>query len=447
MRGSPPASLLAAKRAPSVDLRRMRAVGYTRAPREDRAQQVPAAVAEKLGVILPGAGLDVQRAAITDACRQRGWELGDVFDDALGPDAGGRPNGYAQAMHELEQGRAEVLIAAKLDTVCPWSELPDLLDRAERQGWGLLALDLTLDTLTADGRAALRSLGAQARALPPSALPMPPAELMFRVVGSDSPGRFEVGGRLELEQLDRLLRAHGRGLADYGDILDFGCGPGRFLRQLRTMAPQARLCGVDQDEEAITWVRRELPFADTAVAGPLPPLALPAGSFDLIIVFSVFTHLDEEYQDAWLAELRRLTRPGGTVVATVHGMFKWEVIRNGPMAGEPDLERMATRLARRGFLHWRGDDWGAFFPDYYHTSFHRRDYIREHWARWFDVVDVVEQQPNQPGHHALLSGHDIVLLNARDQERGRAALAARRARLRLPALARQIRERLASRRR
>jgi hypothetical protein len=173
----------------------MRAVGYTRAPREDRAQQVPAAVAEKLGVILPGAGLDVQRAAITDACRQRGWELGDVFDDALGPDAGGRPNGYAQAMHELEQGRAEVLIAAKLDTVCPWSELPDLLDRAERQGWGLLALDLTLDTLTADGRAALRSLGAQARALPPSALPMPPAELMFRVVGSDSPGRFEVGGR------------------------------------------------------------------------------------------------------------------------------------------------------------------------------------------------------------------------------------------------------------
>jgi len=422
----------------------MRAVGYVCEPREDRAQQVPVAVAERLGVILPGAGLDVQRAAIVDACRQRGWELGDIFVDAVGSNGSDGPQGYAQAMQELEQGRAEVLVAAKLDTVCPWPELPGLLDRAERQGWGLLALDLTLDTLTADGSAALRSLGAQARALPRSELPMPPAELMFRVVGSDSPGRFEVGGRLELEQLDRVLRAHGRGLADCHDILDFGCGPGRFLRQLRVMAPQARLCGVDQDEEAIAWVRGALPFAQTAVAGALPPLPLPAGSFDLIIVFSVFTHLDEDYQDAWLEELRRLTRPGGSVVATVHGMSKWSVIRNGPMAREPDLERMATRLERRGFLHWRGDDWGAFFPDYYHTSFHRRDYIREHWARWFDVLDVIEQQPNQPGHDALLSGHDMVLLGARDPERRRRVpLAVARARLRLPSLARRVRTRLA----
>ena len=416
----------------------MRAVGYVCAPAEDRPEGVPAAVRERLGVILPSAGLDVQREAIADACRRRGWELGDVFVDAQGPD--GRPAGHAQAMDELEQGRAEVLVAAKLDTVCPWSDLPELLDRAERQGWGLLALDLTLDSLTADGRAALRSLGAQARALPRSDLPIPPAELMFRVVGSDSPGRFEVGGRIELEQLDRVLRARGRGLADYGDILDFGCGPGRFLRQLRVMAPQARLCGVDQDEEAIAWVRSALPFAETAVASPLPPLPLPAASFDLVIVFSVFTHLDEDYQDAWLQELLRLTRPGGSVVATVHGKSKWKAIRSGPMAAEPELKLMATQLARRGFLHWRGDDWGAFFPDYYHTSFHHRDYIREHWAQWFDVVDVVEQRPDQRGHDALLSGHDMVLLSARHQEHRRVPAAARRAGQRL---ARRIRRRVA----
>jgi len=422
----------------------MRAVGYACAPQEDRAHAVPAAVAERLGVILPGAGLDVQREAIADACRKRGWELSEVLIDALGPDGRDEPNGYAQAMHELEQGRAEVMVAAKLDTVCHWSDLPDLLDRAEREGWGLLALDLGLDTLSPDGRAALRALGAQARARPRSELPMPPADLMFRVVGSDSPGRFEVGGRLELEQLDRVLRDHGRGLTECGDILDFGCGPGRFLRQLRAMAPQARLCGVDQDEEAIAWVRRELPFAETAVAGGLPPLPLPADSFDLVIVFSVFTHLDEDYQDAWLEELLRLTRPGGLVIATVHGRSKWDVIRHGPMAEEPDMERMAALLARRGFLYWMGDDWGSFFPDYYHTSFHRTSYIRGHWARWFDIVDIVEQQANQPGHHALLSGHDIVLLRARDLQRGRASLAARRAWLRLAGLGRPFRERLRS---
>ncbi|MDQ3587049.1 MAG: methyltransferase domain-containing protein [Actinomycetota bacterium] len=417
----------------------MRAVGYACAPPDDRAPEVPADVRERLGVILPGAGLGAQQAAIVDACTKRGWELGDVFVDVPGPDARDGRSGHVRALEELERGRADVLVAAKLDTVCPWSELLDLLDRGEREGWDLVALDFALDTLTADGRTALRSLGAQARALPRSELPIPPAELMFRVIGSDSPGRFEVGGHVDLQELDRVLSAHGRPLAHFGDILDFGCGPGRFLRQLRAIAPGARLCGVDQDMEAIAWIRSELPFVETAVGGPLPPLPLPEGSFDLTIVFSVFTHLDEAYQDAWLAELRRLTRPGGLVVATVHGMSKWEAIRSGHMAGEPGLEQMAAEFAGRGFLHWTGDDWGAFFPDYYHTSFHREDYIRDRWARWFDVVDVVEPQPTQPGHHIVLSGHDIVLLRARGRRRG--LLALDRPRLRRSALARQVRER------
>ncbi len=425
----------------------MRAVGYACAPPDDRAPQVPADVRERLGVVLPSVGLDAQRAAIVDACRRRGWELGDVFVDARGRDDHNGRTGYTRALKELESGRAEVLVVPKLDTACPWSELPDFLDRGEREGWALLALDFGLDTLSSEGKNALRSLGSQARAVPRSELPIPPGELMFRVVGSDSPGRFEVGGRLELEELDRVLSAHGRGLARFEDILDFGCGPGRFLRQLRAMAPRARLYGVDQDEEAIAWVRRELPFVETAVAGPLPPLPLPESTFDLVIVFSVFTHLDEAYQDAWLEELQRLTRPDGLVVATVHGMSKWEALRHGPMTREPNLERMAGEFDRRGFLHWTGDDWGAFFPDYYHTSFHRGDYIRDRWARWFEVVDVIEPQANQPGHRILFSGHDIVLLKARRRWRRSGLLGGLRPRLRQSGRARQIRERFGTKER
>jgi len=425
----------------------MRAVGYACAPPDDRAPHVPADVRERLGVILPGAGAQTQRAAIAEACETRGWELSEVFVDAPDGHRGDRA-GRARALEQLESGAAEVLVAAKLDTVCPWPELADFLDRGEREGWELLVLDLSLDTLTPEGRTALRSLGSQALALPRSEMPIPPAELMFRVIGTDSPGRFEVGGRMDLQALDGVLSAHGRGLAHFHDILDFGCGPGRFLRQLRTIAPQARLSGVDQDTEAMEWVRSELPFVKTALAGPLPPLALPDGSFDLVIVFSVFTHLDEAYQDAWLAELRRLTRPGGMVVATVHGPSKWQAIRRGPMTREPQLEQMAATLESRGFLHWRGDDWGSFFPDYYHTSFHRGGYIRERWARWFEVVDVVEPQPSQePGRHLVLSGHDVVLLGARSQARRGGLLAAGRARMRESALARQLYERLRGRRR
>jgi SAM-dependent methyltransferase len=408
----------------------MRAVGYACASASERAPEVPDDVRARLGFLLPAAGMDVQRAAIADTCSARGWELSEVFADTLGGAGGSDRAGLARALEELGQGRADVLVAAKLDDVCQWSGLPDFLDRGERDGWAFVALDFGLDTLTADGRRALGALGDRARALPMSQLPVPPRELMFRVIGSDSPGRFEVGGRLQLEDLNRVLNAHGRGLEQFADILDFGCGPGRLLRQLHAMAPQARLCGVDQDEEAVAWVRRELPFAETAVAPPLPPLRLAAGRFDLVIVYSVFTHLDETYQDAWLAELRRLTRPDGCVVATVHGMRKWEEIRNGPMTRDQRLEQMAEEFARRGFLHWSGDDWGAFFPDYYHTSFHRGDYIRARWQRWFDVVDVVEPRDTQPGDHILFPSHDIVLLRARKAERSGGLLGAPSRRLR-----------------
>ena len=37
----------------------------------------------------------------------------------------------------------------------------------------------------------------------------------------------------------------------------------------------------------------------------MPPLPLPSEQFDLIIVFSAFTHINESYQDAWLTELPR----------------------------------------------------------------------------------------------------------------------------------------------
>ena len=45
----------------------------------------------------------------------------------------------------------------------------------------------------------------------------------------------------------------------------------------------------------------------------------PDAYFDLIFNHSVFTHLDENYQDAWLAELERVTKPGGVLVLSVSG--------------------------------------------------------------------------------------------------------------------------------
>lgn len=47
-----------------------------------------------------------------------------------------------------------------------------------------------------------------------------------------------------------------------------------------------------------------------------PPLPLEEGRFDFVISCSVFSHLDEDKARAWMAELHRVTAPGGVVAVT-----------------------------------------------------------------------------------------------------------------------------------
>ena len=51
----------------------------------------------------------------------------------------------------------------------------------------------------------------------------------------------------------------------------------------------------------------------------LPPLPFDDARFDLVLGYSVFTHLNVQYQDAWLGELRRLVRPGGILLLSISG--------------------------------------------------------------------------------------------------------------------------------
>jgi SAM-dependent methyltransferase len=100
----------------------------------------------------------------------------------------------------------------------------------------------------------------------------------------------------------------------------------------------------------------------------------------------VFTHLDEEYQDQWLAELARITRPDGLLVLSFSG--------EGPFTKLEEITSAvdaAVAAQRRAEFDARGivfiiDDTNHGFPDFYHATFHKPEYVMEHWGRWFEVL-------------------------------------------------------------
>jgi ubiquinone/menaquinone biosynthesis C-methylase UbiE len=99
--------------------------------------------------------------------------------------------------------------------------------------------------------------------------------------------------------------------------LDWGCGCGRIARWLapEVAATGGDFLGCDLNPKLVAWCEKNLPgryFPN----GLRPPLDLPDEAVDLVYAHSVLTHLTEPTAIAWLAEVRRVLRPGGLALLT-----------------------------------------------------------------------------------------------------------------------------------
>ena len=93
-------------------------------------------------------------------------------------------------------------------------------------------------------------------------------------------------------------------------ILDAGCGSGRTLEDL---VAYGEVSGIELSEDAAS-VARERECGEVKV-GRLEDLPYDDNSFDLITCLDVLEHVPDDRRA--LSELRRVTEPGGWLVATV----------------------------------------------------------------------------------------------------------------------------------
>lgn len=230
--------------------------------------------------------------------------------------------------------------------------------------------------------------------------PLAPESLRLRVAGTADPGSFVRLGSSIYARLRRVLRDYcSRDIADFGRILDWGCGCGRILRYFPDDLAAAKLMGVDIDSSAIDWCRQAFPGHEFLTVSTRPSVPIADESFDLIYGISVMTHLREADHLAWLRELNRLSKPKGIVLLTTmgetafwRGKLPWNLFEE-------------WHFDQSGFLDTGSNhDLGELRidADYYRNVFISHEYIVRNWTRYFEVLDIL------PG--AIAYNQDLVIL-------------------------------------
>ncbi len=134
-------------------------------------------------------------------------------------------------------------------------------------------------------------------------LPSSPEELMYRVSHTRDAHSFKVGGLQTLGEFLEPLQRH-KSLSQVKRILDWVCGCGRLpMLFLAIIDESPEVWGCDVDPRGVDWCNKALRANAFHTLAPLPPTPYAAEQFDLILSYSVFTHLSRENQEAWLIEM------------------------------------------------------------------------------------------------------------------------------------------------
>jgi SAM-dependent methyltransferase len=218
-------------------------------------------------------------------------------------------------------------------------------------------------------------------------LPLPPATLRAQVGPAHADARlFLQSGRRHAELIRELLRGDGRSIEELGALLDWGCGCGRVLRNWSSL-PDTRICGSDIDARMVEWCRQNLPFADVTVTRLAPPLPYEDDTFELMYAFSVFTHLTEDLQHAWMRECRRILKPGGYLLLSTLGEYYLSLDRLN------DAERHAFANGNLVVLYEQSAGTSLC------SAYHPPQFVRDTLARDFELVSF--RPAGDDGRHDL----------------------------------------------
>jgi len=127
---------------------------------------------------------------------------------------------------------------------------------------------------------------------------------------------------IEYAVQDFLVRGHERALDGFGitagaTVVDYGCGPGRYLAGAsRRAGPSGRVYAADISDVALRYAAARVRRLGLDNVTVLPVrggrCAIPDASADLVYALDMFHAVRNP--EAFLAEIHRFTKPGGRLI-------------------------------------------------------------------------------------------------------------------------------------
>jgi methyltransferase family protein len=195
-------------------------------------------------------------------------------------------------------------------------------------------------------------------------------------------------------------------------ILDFGGGWGRISRLFLREMPAEHIYLADTMEWSIRCLHNIGARFRIIHNQPRPPIEGITVPLDVIVSYSVFSHLSPEYFHAWTDYLLDLLHPGGYLVFTTRGQFFIDHVKrlhadggeNHAMLVEhirrlreemPHPDEIERRHREGEFQFYPIGGSGELTSDFFGEAFIPRSYIERHFCAYFigssDEVPNVDQ--------------------------------------------------------
>jgi ubiquinone/menaquinone biosynthesis C-methylase UbiE len=182
-------------------------------------------------------------------------------------------------------------------------------------------------------------------------------------------------------------------------LLDFGCGWGRFLRLFWKDINENRLFGCDVSSEILDVCQQTKVPGNLSLISPEGRLPYRDRYFDVIIAYSVFTHLPERMNLHWIREIARVAKPGSLFCLTLEPRRFIDFITCIPSDTKSEWYRLLAQYAHQADLLYQQYDSGeiAYLPTCgedigrtYGDAIVPLSFIEREWSQFFEIRGYVD---------------------------------------------------------